>query len=55
MNLEFCCAAAVASTSFSCAVSGTGVAVVVLVVELEGRPKDSAVNSNAAPRCQAMM
>ncbi len=55
VNLEFCCTAAVASTCLSCAVSGTGVAVVVLVVELEGGPKDSAVNSSAEPRRQAMM
>jgi hypothetical protein len=54
LNLALCCVAAFASTCFSYAVGGTGVPVVVLVVELEGRSVDSPVSSNAAPRRQAM-
>ena len=54
VNLALCCVAAFASTCLSCAVSGTGVPVVVFVVELEGRFVDRPVSSNAAPRRQAM-
>ena len=54
VNFEFCCVAAVASNCLSCAVSATGFPTVVLVVELEDRAKERAVNSKAAPRRQAM-
>ena len=54
VNLALCCDAAFASTCWSSAVSGTGVPVVVLVVELEGRSSERPVSSNAVPRCQAM-
>jgi hypothetical protein len=53
LNLEFCCVAAAASTFLFCAVRGTGVLVLVLVVELEGALVDSPVTSTAEPRRQA--
>ena len=49
VNLALCCVAAFVSTCLSCAVSGTAVAVVVLVVDPEGRSVDRPVSSNAAP------
>src|ERR1700733_13493480 len=54
VNFALCCVAAFASTCLSCAVSGTGVPLVVLVVELAGRSVDSPLSSNAEPRRQAM-
>jgi hypothetical protein len=45
----FCCVAAFPSTCWSCAVRGTDVAVVVLVVELEDKSVDRPVSSIAAP------
>jgi hypothetical protein len=55
VNLAPCCVAAVSNSRLSDAVSGIGVPVVVLVVELEGGAVDRTVSSNALPRCQAMM
>src|SRR5271170_1031486 len=53
-NRALCCVAAWASTCWSCAVSGTEVPVVVLVVELADRSVDRPVSSNASPRRQEM-
>src|ERR1700683_3259468 len=53
VNRALCCVAAVASSCLSCAVSGTGVPAVVLVVELEGGLVDRPVSSNPEPRRRA--
>lgn len=50
LNLALCCVAAAASTFLFSAVSGTGVLVVVLVVELEALLVESPVTSTAEPR-----
>ena len=54
VNLALCVVAAFASTCLLCAVSGTEIPMVVLVVELDGRSVDRPVSSNAAPRRQPM-
>ncbi len=54
LNLALCCVAAAASTFLFSAVSGTGVLVVVLVVELEALLVESPVTSTAEPRRHAI-
>jgi hypothetical protein len=54
LNRALCWVAAFARTCWSCAVSGTVVATVVLVVELEDRSSERPVSSKAVPCCHAM-